>query len=122
MHMSREVRHSEKLLIITISGRLDFSKLGREQRLMHENDELAGYSLLMDIRAAEVEHLSHDDTTAYAEVPHAPIPPKRIAILVSNDVQRAAAQLFITMRYFQKHYSPCKIFEQLANALIWIKK
>jgi hypothetical protein len=121
MHISHEVRQSEKLVITTASGRFDFGEYGIQLALLFNNVELAGFSLLLDVRQAEVDHLSNADLTAYAGAPLTPVPPKCLAILVTTDTQRELTQAYITARYTQKHYSPCRVFDQLDKALFWIK-
>jgi hypothetical protein len=121
MHTSNETRSNERLLITTVSGRFDFGELEIDQLRQWGKGELDGYSLLMDIRQAEVELLSNADFMSYADKANAPVPPKCIAILVATDTQGELAQAYITASYTQKHYTPCRIFHQLDKALAWIE-
>jgi hypothetical protein len=75
----------------------------------------------VDFRQAEVDHLSSDDSKGHASRPKVPAPPKCIAVLVTTGTQRTLAQAYVTARYTRKHYSPCRIFDQLDEALDWIE-
>jgi hypothetical protein len=122
MQLSYEVKMDERLFIITISGRFDLGEVDKELSLYAgRNLELADYSRLLDIRQAELDHLSSDDAKAYGAVLHLP-KPSNIAILVSNDVQRRFAAAFIAGRYLNGIYAPCRVFEQLDEALSWLEE
>ena len=121
MLMNIEIEHDQQLVILTISGRLVSGELARELSLLLENVELVGYSMLLDLRQAEVVNLSSENSKGLARRPLAPVPPKCIALLVTTDAQRELAQAYVTARYTQKHYSPCRVFTQLDKALVWIK-
>jgi hypothetical protein len=121
MRTSQEVRQSERLVITTVSGRFDLGEFGIQRTLLAENVETAGFSLLLNIQHAEVEHLSNADFVGFASAPRMLAPPKCIAVLVTTDAQREMAQAIITVRYHQKHYTKCRIFDQLDKALVWIE-
>jgi hypothetical protein len=122
MPISYEVKSDERLVITTISDRLDLDELGSELRLhAAKNVELAGYSRLIDMRQAEVGNLSSADVKAYGAVVHLP-KPSNLAILVRNDLQRRFGAAYIAGRYLNGIYAPCRVFEQLDEALDWLKE
>ncbi|MFT7133063.1 MAG: hypothetical protein ACI81O_001775 [Cyclobacteriaceae bacterium] len=121
MQMIIETEHDKRLISTTISGHFDYGEFTREHLLRAQNVELAGYSLLLDLRQAEVGNLSSANSKAYGAIVHLPKPPN-LAILVNNDEQRRFAAAFIAGRYLNGIYSPCRLFDQLEEALDWIKE
>jgi hypothetical protein len=119
--MNIEIEHDRRLISTAVSGRFDYGEFTREHLLLAQNVELAGYCLLVDIRQAEVGNLSSADAKAYGAVLHLPAPPN-IAILVNNDEQHRFAAAFIAGRYLNGIYSPCRVFDQLDEALDWLKE
>jgi hypothetical protein len=121
VQVSHEIDHDKQLVITIVSGRFDLGELGIQLRLLRENAEISGFSRLLDFRQAEVDHFSSDDAEAYGAILVLPAPPN-IAILVSNDVQRRLATAFHSGRYLNGTYSPFRVFEQLDEALDWLKE
>jgi hypothetical protein len=121
MLISNDIDHVEKLITTTISGRIDYAELEIDQLREWGEDQLNGYSLLVDLRQLETEHSASDDSKEYAKKANAPVPPVCIAMLVTTDSQRQHSQAYITESYLQTHYCPCGIFDKLDKALSWIK-
>jgi hypothetical protein len=126
MQTSFETNGEDRQLIITVSGDFDLEKFEVELHTHWKKVVLEGHSLLanmlVDIRKADVSHLSHSDLVAYAIKPRQPVPPKCLAILVSTEAQRVLAETYTAARYFTRRSTPNKVFGQLNEALAWIEE
>jgi hypothetical protein len=122
MHTDHEISIQERLFVTTISGHLDLAELELEQRAEWQKLGTYRYNRLIDMRQAEVDRLLNADVIEYAIMPRMPIPPLCLAIVVDTDAQRILAQTYTAARYFTGHYTPNKVFDQLYEALAWIKE
>jgi hypothetical protein len=120
MPINHKVHPDQRRVTTTVTGLLTLDSLRTEQANFWINPELIGYSELFDLRQAEVDDLFHTDVIKYAGEAAAHTETAKIALLVDNERQRAAAQTYVTARRFKSNYRPCQIFDQLDQALNWL--